>query len=352
MEWMSDTSSSSRGVSGGRIEGSRAASIDFPAPGGPFNKRLCPPAAAISSARLALSWPLISRRSMSRSVLDAKALHDEATAYAWVEAHLWPSGPICPHCGGFDRISKMQGKSTRVGVYKCYQCRKPFTVKVGTVFEDSHVPMRHWLQAIYLMCSSKKGVSSNQLHRTLGVTLKTAWFMSHRLREAMRPADISPMGGPGEIVEVDETFIGRLEGVPKQKSASRSFHVDSTRRADVEGVMRANIHKESRLMTDEGRHYKAIGREFASHESVNHGEGEYGRGVIHTNTVEGFYSVFKRGMKGVYQHCSERHLHRYLAEFDFRYSNRVRLGIDDVERTELALKGIVGKRLTYQTANH
>jgi transposase-like protein len=251
---------------------------------------------------------------MSKSVIDAKVLHDEATAYAWVEAHLWPDGPICPHCGGFDRISKMQGKSTRVGVYKCYQCRKPFTVKVGTVFEDSHVPMRHWLQAIYLMCSSKKGISSNQLHRTLGVTLKTAWFMSHRLREAMRPASLAPMGGPGEIVEVDETFIGCLEGVPKGGSghknvvltlverggSARSFHVDSTRRADVEGVMRANIRKESRLMTDEGRHYKAIGREFAKHESVNHGEGEYGRGEVHTNTVEGFYSVFKRGMKGVY----------------------------------------------------
>jgi hypothetical protein len=225
--------------------------------------------------------------------------------------------------------------------------------------------MHYWLQAMYLMCASKKGVSSNQLHRTLNVTLKTAWFMSHRLREAMRVTGLAPMGGAGSVVEVDETFIGRVEGVPKQKSGSahknvvltlverggsaRSFHVDSTRRADVEGVMRANIRKESNLMTDEGRHYKAIGREFASHESVNHGEEEYVRGVVHTNTVEGYYSVFKRGMKGVYQHCSERHLHRYLAEFDFRYSNRVRLGVDDVERTERAIMGIVGKRLTYQT---
>jgi transposase-like protein len=304
---------------------------------------------------------------MSKSILEAKVLQDEAAAYAWVEARIWPEGPVCPHCGGVDRISKMGGKSTRIGVYKCYQCRKQFGVKIGTVFEDSHVPMRLWLQAMYLLCSSKKGISSNQLHRTLGVTLKTAWFMSQRIREAMRTVGIVPMGGAGDVVEVDETFIGRVEGVPKQRSGSahknvvltlverggsaRSFHVDSTRRADVEGIMRANIRKESRLMTDEGRHYKAIGREFASHESVNHGEEEYVRGDVSTNTVENFYSVFKRGMKGVYQHCSERHLHRYLSEFDFRYSNRIRLGVDDIERTERALMGIVGKRPTYRTAN-
>jgi transposase-like protein len=232
---------------------------------------------------------------MSKSFLETKILQDEAAAYAWVEARIWPEGPVCPHCGGVDRISKMGGKSTRIGVYKCYQCRQQFSVKVGTVFEDSHVPMRLWLQAMYLLCSSKKGISSNQLHRTLGVTLKTAWFMAHRIRAAMQTVGLAPMGGDGGIVEVDETFIGRVEGVPKQRSGSahknvvltlverggsaRSFHIDSTRRADVEGIMRANIRKESRLMTDEGRHYKAIGREFASHESVNHGEGEYGRGV-------------------------------------------------------------------------
>ena len=305
---------------------------------------------------------------MSKSILEAKVLQDEAAAYAWVEARIWPEGPVCPHCGGVERISKMGGKSTRIGVYKCYQCRQQFSVKVGTVFEDSHVPMRLWLQAMYLLSSSKKGISSNQLHRTLGVTLKTAWFMAHRIREAMRTVGVSPMGGEGGIVEVDETFIGRIEGVPKQKSGSahknvvltlverggsaRSFHVDSPRRADVEGIMRDNIRKESHLMTDEGHHYKAVGRKFASHESVDHSAHEYGRGVVHTNTVEGYYSVFKRGMKGVYQHCSERHLHRYLSEFDFRYSNRVRLGVDDVERTERALMGIVGKRLTYQTAHH
>jgi transposase-like protein len=299
------------------------------------------------------------------SILSEKHFHDEAAAYAWVEARVWPDGPICPHCGGFDRISKMGGKSTRIGVYKCYQCRKPFTVKVGTVFEASHVPMNLWLQAMFLMSSSKKGISSNQLHRTLKVTLKTAWFMSHRIREAMRIVGLPPMGGEGGIIEADETFIGRVEGVPKQRTGSahknvvltlverggsaRSFHVDSTRRHDVEGIMRANIRKESRLMTDEARHYKAIGREFESHDSVNHGLDEYVRGEVHTNTVEGYYSIFKRGMRGTYQHCGERHLHRYLAEFDFRYSNRVKLGIDDAARAERALLGIKGKRLTYRT---
>jgi transposase-like protein len=282
------------------------------------------------------------------SAISAKHFHDEVAAFAFVESRVWPNGPTCPHCGGVERIGKMKGKTTRLGLYKCYQCYKPFTVRVGTVFEASHVPMRFWLQTMAFMTASKKGISSNQLHRTLGVTLKTAWFMSHRIREAMRVVGVIPMGGPDSIVEVDETFIGRLEDVPKQKSGSahknvvltlverggsaRSFHVDSTRRADVEGVMRANIRKESSLMTDEARHYKAIGREFASHESVNHHEEEYGR------------------VKGVYQHCSERHLHRYLSEFDFRYSNRVKLGIDDLERADIALKGIVGKRLTYRTA--
>jgi transposase-like protein len=301
---------------------------------------------------------------MSTSVLTDKRFHSEEAAYAWVEARVWPEGPICPHCGGVDRISKMKGKSTRIGTYKCYQCRKPFTVKVGTVFESSHVPLRLWLQAMFMMCSSKKGISSNQLHRTLGVTLKTAWFMSHRIREAMRTVGVEPMGGAGEIVEVDETFFGRVEGEPKRRGtghkhvvlsliqrggSSRSFHVEGTRIADIAPVIRANISRHARLMTDEGTYYREVGREFASHETVNHRLDEYVRGEVHTNTAEGFFSVFKRGMKGVYQHCAEKHLHRYLAEFDFRYSNRVRLGVDDIARTERALKGIVGKRLTYKT---
>jgi transposase-like protein len=311
---------------------------------------------------------------MSKSILEAKVLQDEAAAYAWVEARIWPEGPVCPHCGGVDRLSKMGGKSTRIGVYKCYQCRKQFSVKVGTVFEDSHVPMRLWLQAMYLLCSSKKGISSNQLHRTLGVTLKTAWFMSHRIREAMRIVGVEPMGGAGKTVEVDETIFGKQDGAPKEAvfkgsnfrnvvltlvergGSARSFHVEGTTIATLMPILRANIAKETAIMSDEANWYNDVKNHFASHETVTHRKGEYVRyetsGVVHSNTVEGYYSIFKRGMKGIYQHCSEKHLHRYVAEFDFRYSNRVRLGIDDVERTERAIKGIVGKRLTYRTANY
>jgi transposase-like protein len=317
---------------------------------------------------------------MSKSILEAKVLQDEAAAYAWVEARVWPEGPVCPHCGGTDRISKMGGKSTRIGVYKC----KQFSVKVGTVFESSHVPMRLWLQAMFLLCSSKKGISSNQLHRTLGVTLKTAWFMSHRIREAMRVVGVEPMGGAGEVVEIDETLIGRQEGSPKIKfpgygkqfsnvvltlvtrgGTARSFHVDGATMATMLPIIRANIQAETAVMTDEAPVYKSLVASFASHDTVTHSKDEYVRHelftttegkvearMISTNTVEGYYSIFKRGMKGVYQHCKEKHLHRYLAEFDFRYSNRVRLGVDDVQRTELAVKGIVGKRLTYRTAHH
>lgn len=304
---------------------------------------------------------------MSISVLNAKCFHDEAAAYAWVESRVWPEGPICPHCGGIDRISPMKGKSTRIGAYKCYQCRKPFTVKVGTVFEASHVPMRLWLQAMFLMCSSKKGISSNQLHRTLGLSLKTAWFVSHRIREAMRVTGVGPMGGSGSVIEADETFYGQVEGEPKRRGtghkhvilslierggSARSFHVEGTRIADIAPVLRENIKRETTLMTDEGTYYREVGREFARHDTVNHKQDEYVRGDAYTNSAEGFFSIFKRGMTGTYQHCKEKHLHRYLTEFDFRFSNRVKLGIDDVARTEIALKGIVGKRLTYRMPRH
>jgi transposase-like protein len=310
---------------------------------------------------------------MSKSVLDSKAFQDEAAAYAWVEARVWPEGPICPHCGGTERIGKLQGKSTRPGVYKCYQCRKPFTVKVKTVFEDSHVPMRFWLQAMYLLCSSKKGISSNQLSRTLGVTLKTAWFMSHRIREAMRVVGVGPLGGEGEIVEIDETFMGLQEGtnwktprrgtqflncvltLVQRDGSARSFHVDGQTSGQLMPIIHANVAKETAVMTDAASWYKNLkvhAKIDGPHETVNHEQEEYVRdGYIYTNTVEGYFSVFKRGMKGVYQHCAEKHLHRYLAEFDFRYSNRVRLGVDDVERTERCLRGIVGKRLTYRTTH-
>ena len=212
---------------------------------------------------------------MANSIMSAKVLQNETAALAWVEARVWPNGPVCPHCGGFDRIGKMKGKATRIGLYKCYQCRKQFTVKVGTVFEDSHVPMHLWLQAMYLLCSSKKGISSNQLSRTLGVTLKTAWFMSHRIREAMRVVGMAPMGGAGETVEADETFIGRIEGEKKRRSGwghknavltlvqrgggARSFHIDNTSVGQIHNVVRDHIARETALMTDEARRYENIG---------------------------------------------------------------------------------------------
>ena len=307
---------------------------------------------------------------MKNSVLDARHFHDEEAAYAYLEARIWPNGPVCPHCGGVDRVGKLGGKSTRVGVYKCYQCRKPFRVTVGTVFESSHVPLRLWLQAVHLMASSKKGISSNQLHRVLGVTLKTAWFMSHRVREAMRTLGLEPMGGSGKVVEVDETLLGFQDGansktqrwagqyrncvltLVERGGSARSFHVDGTTVGALIPIIRVNIMRESAVHTDQASWYRGLGGQFADHQTVNHQIEEYVRGNVTTNTVEGYYSIFKRGMKGVYQHCAEKHLHRYLAEFDFRYSNRVKLGIDDVARADRALKGIVGKRLTYKQTNH
>jgi transposase-like protein len=315
-----------------------------------------------------------------KSVLSDKHFHNEAAANAFVEARVWPNGPVCPHCGGVDRISEMGGKSTRIGAYKCYQCRKPFTVKIGTVFEASHVPMRHWLQAMFLLSSSKKGISSNQLHRTLGCTLKTAWFISHRIREAMRATGVGPMGGAGGVIEADETYIGKLDMFPgghKQRGgghknmvltlverggAARSFHIDGKAISDIMPIVRENVKRETRVNTDEAKHYYDMHKEFG-HDTVNHSIEEYVRYttvvsfpeakpyIVTTNTVEGYFSIFKRGMKGIYQHCSEKHLHRYLSEFDFRYSNRIALGVDDVARAERALKGIVGKRLKYKTTH-
>ncbi len=305
------------------------------------------------------------------SVLSAPHFHNEKAAYAYVEARVWPQGPVCPHCGGYERISLMGGKSTRIGAYKCYQCRKPFTVKVGTIFEASHVPLRFWLQAMFLMASSKKGISSNQLHRTLGVTLKTAWFMSHRIREAMRDGDLAPFGGEGGMVEVDETFIGRDPSQPvvtgggnhKMKVVSlvdrttgraRSMVVDDISSKVIGEIVATNLSREAILMTDEARHYIKVGQQQAGHGHTNHSAGEYVsrfNPIVHTNTVEGFFSIFKRGMRGVYQHCGKQHLHRYLAEYDFRYSNRIALGVNDVARADTLLAGVVGKRLTYQTAS-
>jgi transposase-like protein len=272
---------------------------------------------------------------MSRSILNAKAFQSEKAAYEWLENRIWPEGPVCPHCGGFERIGKMKGSATRFGLYKCYQCRKQFRATVGTVFEKSHVPMTLWLQAMYLLASSKKGVSSNQLHRALGVTLKTAWFMSHRLRLAMAQVGLTPLGGDGKSVEADETYMGHKEGVaPKltkrgkpglshkrailalveRGGSVRSFHLAAVGSNAVTRIVNENIARESRLLTDESRLYAAASGNFASHESVHHTSGEYVRGDVHTNTVEGVFSVFKRGMKGIYQHCAEKHLHRYLVD--------------------------------------
>ncbi|MBO9669348.1 MAG: IS1595 family transposase [Sphingobium sp.] len=297
------------------------------------------------------------------SALSAPHFHNEEAAYAYVEARIWPNGPICPHCGGVERIGKLAGKSTRVGAYKCYQCRKPFTVKIGTIFESSHVAMHLWLQAMYLIAGSKKGISSNQLHRILGVTLKTAWFMSHRIREAMRD-DAGPLGGLGSIVEADETFIGREPGkevaaayhhkmkvvslVERGTGRAKSFVVDAVSADVVAPIVFENVYQETRLMTDEHVIYRFIGRHYRDHQHVAHSAGEYVRGKVHTNTIEGYFSIFKRGMKGVYQFCAKKHLHRYLAEFDFRYSNRIALGYNDSDRADILLRGIVGKRLTYQ----
>ena len=304
------------------------------------------------------------------SALSEPHFHNEEAAYAYVEARIWPNGAICPHCGGYERISKMNGKSTRIGAYKCYQCRKPFTVKVGTIFESSHVPMRLWLQAIYLIAASKKGFSSNQLHRTLGVTLKTAWFMSHRIREAMRSDDLTPFGWEGGAVEVDETYIGNNPNVTKKSKAgfqnkncvltlvdresgrARSMVADKLTISTVSEILNANMAKEARLMTDKAMFYRTPSKAFAEHGTVDHGKDEYVSKAdpsIHTNTIEGFFSIFKRGMRGIYQHCAKPHLHRYLAEYDFRYSNRSALGVNDEERADNMLFGVVGKRLTYQT---
>ena len=306
------------------------------------------------------------------SVLSEPYFTDEQAAFDRLEAIVWPDGIVCPHCGTIGKAHPLRGVKdklgrVRPGLKKCYACRKQFTVRVGTVFEASHVPLHIWFQAAFLLCSSKKGISSNQLHRTLGVTLKTAWFMSHRLREAMTVFRMEPMGGAGKMVEADETFIGQKR--PKAHGARgyahkhavvslverggrvRSTHVNDVNSATLKPILQAQIKADSMLMTDEAAYYRSIGREFKYHFTVQHGIGEYVRGGAHTNTIEGFFSIFKRGMTGVYQHCSSRHLKRYLAEFDFRYNQRVALGIADPERTEAALRGIVGKRLTYQVSS-
>lgn len=310
------------------------------------------------------------------SVFNKEHFHDEEAAFKKVEALLWPEGPVCPYCGCMGRIYVLNGVRSkpskknpegieRFGLKKCGDCRKQFTVRVKTIFESSHIPLHKWLQAIHLLCSSKKGISSHQLHRILEITYEAAWFMSHRIREAMRTGSLAPMGGPGSVYEIDETFIGKKEGAVKHPNARgyahkqaalslverggevRSFVIDKASAADITPIVNANLDKEGMLMTDEAKYYGKLGSEFKHHFTVEHGAGEYVRGSVHTNTLEGYFSIFKRGMKGTYQHCAEKHLHRYLAEFDFRYNNRIAKGVHDEQRAEKAVKGFKGKRLTY-----
>ena len=297
---------------------------------------------------------------------------DPEKAREALEAVRWPDGPVCPHCGNADqdRISLIEGtkKSHRPGLRYCAECQGQFTVTVGTVFERSKIPLTKWWLAVHLLGSSKKGMSSHQLHRMLGVTYKTAWFMTHRIREAMRDMKAGPLGGEGKIVEADETYLGNKDRITKRTKRGkaghgskrsivalverggqcRTFHIERADANTVREVLVRNVSRKSKLHTDESRLYVEVGKEFASHETVRHTAGEYVRGEVHTNTVENVFSVFKRGMKGVYQHCGEAHLHRYVTEFEFRYNRRSALGCTDKMRVDAIMEGIEGKRLTYR----
>lgn len=305
---------------------------------------------------------------------NAPHFQDETKARQYVEAQRWGGERVCPHCGSVGT----EYETKREGRYRCSakECRRDFTVMTKTVMESSHVKLHVWLMAFYMMASSKKGVSAHQIHRTLDVTYKTAWFLAHRIRFAMeRGGMLEPMGGAGKIVEADETYYGRIEANPlagkptlrrkhKDKRLKRAvvalverggqvrtFHVATADKETVERIIRENVHPETRLHTDESRLYLGSDKYFLTHETVRHSWGEYARGDVNTNSAEGYFSVFKRGMRGVYQHCDEKHLHRYLAEFDFRHNTRTALGVDDETRCNLAIKGVEGKRLTYRRTN-
>ena len=302
---------------------------------------------------------------MARSVLNASQFQSEAEAFAYVEARLWPNGPVCPHCQEASRIGRLNGKTTRMGLHKCYACKKPFTVRSGTIFESSHLELHLWLQIIHLMCASKKGISTRQIQRMLNCSMKTAWFLGHRIREAMTDHSATPLGGLGVTVEADETYINRS---PKTKKAAglapnkkggeqvfalverggkqRSIFLDHR---TVRSALAEHFNPASRLVTDGARHYIKTWAA-PNHESVDHKKGEYVRGDVHTNSLEGFFSILKRGLVGIYQHVDKKHLQRYLAEFDFRHNTREMLKISDVMRADIALLGVVGKRLMYQTA--
>src|SRR4051812_46813357 len=306
-----------------------------------------------------------------KSALSNKVFHDADKARDWLEEMLWPDGPVCGHCGVIGEATAMK----RAGVYQCNGCRKQFTVMVGTVFERSHIPLNKWLMATFLLCASKKGMSAHQMHRILGITYKSAWFMCHRIREGMAPLGaIPPLGGFGKIIEADTTWIGGKEQnkhrnkrgadmaekmaqkqivhtLVERGGRARSDHIANVSSKTLRPVVMKQVHRTSTLMTDEAGEYRTIGPEFHMHGRVNHSAGEYVRGNVHSNTVEGYFAILKRGIVGTYHHVSEAHLKRYLAEFDFRYNERSSLGVEDQERTERALKGIVGKRLTYRRTN-
>lgn len=290
--------------------------------------------------------------------------HDETKAREWLEARLWKNGPICPHCGTVDKATLMQGKTTRPGLYQCNACRKPFTVTVGTLYERSKVPLNKWLAATHLMMASKKGMSALEIGRLLGLSKKTAWFVCHRIRESLRPTSATPpIGGSNKVVEVDETYVGgkarnRKNHVPSKEAvvalverdgSVRSNHVPNVTGATLKPILEAQIAGASYVMTDESPVYPNIAKGFAGHGTVNHSIEEYVRGTFwHTNTIEGYFSILKRGIIGTFHHVSQQHLKRYLGEFDFRYNNREKLGINDAQRTAKAIDGIVGKRLTYR----
>ncbi|HTS40509.1 MAG TPA: IS1595 family transposase [Xanthobacteraceae bacterium] len=302
---------------------------------------------------------------MSKSILLNQRFHSEEAAFEYVETQLWPNGPVCPHCEATgDRIGKLSGKTTRAGLYKCYACRKPFTVRVGTIFEDSHLPLHLWLQAIHLLCASKKGISTRQLQRMLGCGMKTAWHLGHRIRFAMAPeASGGQLGGEGKTVEADETALSTSRktknrtGLRKRPHSvvmslvERGGHIRSVTldHRSAMSVVREHVHKDSRMVSDKAQWLKVP--PVAAHETVDHSKYEWARGDVHVNTLEGFFSVLKRGLVGVYQHVDKKHLDRYLAEFDFRQNTRAKLGINDAQREALAVKAAKGKRLTYQTTH-
>jgi len=306
------------------------------------------------------------------SALSRPEFHSEEAAFAHLEKIIWADGMSCPHCGAVDRLTSVKAnaaKRIRIGLHRCGHCKGQFTVKVGTVFEHMRLPLHKAMQAVYLMTSSKKDVSAHQLHRTLEITYKSAWFLAHRIREAMRSGDLAPFGGSGGYVEVDETFIGREPGIEAKKGgyahkmkvlslldrttgARISFVVDGVTIAHVTPILRENIAAEAKLLTDDAGQYRFMHHHFASHDTTPHMKGVYVDPInplIHTNNIEGSFSIFKRGMRGIYQHCAKHHLHRYLAEFDFRYTNREATGCNDADRSNAALQGIVGKRLTYKS---